>query len=72
MIDMAATARNLSASHHNSLYNKDTSKNRRSALIGAVLVLLSAGWFAFHHRTDGTLIAAVHSAVHRMPSPEVP
>jgi len=46
MIDMAAAARNLSASHHNSLYNKDTSKNRRSAVIGAVLVLLSAGWFA--------------------------
>jgi hypothetical protein len=72
MIDMAATARNLSASHHNSLYNKDISKNRRSALIGAVLVLLSGGWFAFHHRADAALIAAVHSAVHRMSSPEVP
>jgi hypothetical protein len=72
MIDMATTARNLSASHRNSLHNNDISRNRRSALVGAVLVVLSGGWFAFHHRTDAPLIAAVHSAVHRLSSPEVP
>jgi multidrug efflux system membrane fusion protein len=46
---MAATAHSLSVSHRNSLDNMNISKNRRSALIGAALVVLGGGWFAVHH-----------------------
>jgi multidrug efflux system membrane fusion protein len=63
MIDMAATAQNLRLSHRNQLDNMAISKNRRSALIGAALVLLSGGWFAAHHMADATPVAAATPAV---------
>jgi len=65
MIDMAATAHNLSVSHRNSLDNMTIFKNRRSALIGAALVVLGGGWFAFHHMAsaDATQVAAISPAV---------
>src|SRR5882762_1211910 len=65
MIDMAATAHSLSVSHRNQLDNMIIPKNRRSALIGAALVLLGGGWFAFHHMAsaDATQVAAASPAV---------
>jgi membrane fusion protein, multidrug efflux system len=65
MIDMAATARNLSVSHRNSLDNMIIPKNRRSALIGAALVVLGGGWFVAHHMAsaDATPVAAISPAV---------
>ena len=65
MIDMTATAQSLRLSHRNSLDNMNISKNRRSALIGAALVLLGGGWFAVHHMNsaDATPVAAASPAV---------
>jgi multidrug efflux system membrane fusion protein len=65
MIDMAATAQNLRLSHRNSLDHMNISKNRRSAWIGAALVLLGGGWFAIHHmaNADATPVAAASPAV---------
>ncbi|HMH66073.1 MAG TPA: efflux RND transporter periplasmic adaptor subunit [Rhizomicrobium sp.] len=65
MIDMAATAQSLSASHRNTLDHMTISKNRRSTLIGAALVVLGGGWFAVHHMANAsaTPAAAVSPAV---------
>ena len=65
MIDMAATAQSLSASHRNTLENMTISKNRRSVLFGAAaLAVLGGGWFAVHiMAASATPVAAASPAV---------
>jgi multidrug efflux system membrane fusion protein len=65
MIDMAATAQSLSASHRNQLENKYIMKDRRSLLFASALVLLGGGWFTVHHMANAaaTPVAAASLAV---------
>jgi multidrug efflux system membrane fusion protein len=65
MIDMAATAQSLSASHRNQLENKNIMKDRRSLLFASALVLLGGGWFTVHHMANAaaTPVAAATQAV---------
>jgi multidrug efflux system membrane fusion protein len=62
---MFATANSLSLSHRNTLDNMNISKNRRSALFGAALVVLGGGWFAVHHAASAsaTPVAVASPAV---------
>lgn len=65
MINMAATARELSASRRNTLENMIIPKNKRSTIAGlALFAVLGGGWFAFHHASaDATPAAAVAPAI---------
>jgi multidrug efflux system membrane fusion protein len=49
MIDLAATSLQLRTSKRNTLKDNIFPKNRRSFLLGVVMIALGGGWYAVHH-----------------------